>query len=349
MILKSIHIVIFVQLLLLTVVENSFAALELKIQKNQTVSGGQIVIPIQINGVSQAEIASYIIRLDYDDTNLSNPVAIIEGTLSADKDVVSNTPQDGKEGKFVITMFSGFTALEDGVLVKMQLDVNQNFTSSDISFVTDKTVLANASYTPLDYSASDGVLIAFDASYENNVVSVGKDGAEVVEFSEDGGLRMESSSFTQDGYVVAGHNNGNTQFETSALNDYDQVLSRSWYFDIHESKPDTLTIRFAIPQVDEPISYYGLLTATDDSSPSNFEELVRPLVVDNDTVVFQLSSDQLIEKQYYTVGLKFQPQNTETHAHSIPTINEWGLIIFAGILMAISIRRMKYAPVKRTS
>ncbi|ETR68840.1 MAG: hypothetical protein OMM_04319 [Candidatus Magnetoglobus multicellularis str. Araruama] len=53
---------------------------------------------------------------------------------------------------------SGFTAIEDGVLVKIQLDVDQGFTSSDISFITSETALIDASFEQLDYSASDGVL-----------------------------------------------------------------------------------------------------------------------------------------------------------------------------------------------
>jgi hypothetical protein len=156
--LKNIQIGFVSLLLLLSGAEYSLAALELSIAKNMTVSDEQMTIPIKITGVLDEEISGYKIRLDYDDTHLTNPVAILDDTLSAGKDVQSNTPQDDKGGKFVIVLFSGFTAIKDGVLVKIQLDVDQGFTSSDISFITSETALIDASFEQLDYSASDGVL-----------------------------------------------------------------------------------------------------------------------------------------------------------------------------------------------
>jgi len=331
----------------------SLAALELSIPKNMTVSDAdhvtQITIPIQIKGLSSAAVSTYKIRLDYDDTGLSNsvaltnPVAIIDGTLSAGKDVRCNTPQDNKGGKIAIVLFNEFAANNDGVLFKLRLDVdNDNFISSSISFLLTQTelMLGDSEYT---YSASDGVLVGFKSNYENNVVSVSKKGNDEVIISEDsGGLQLESTSFSQDGYVLAGHNNGNLLFENPVTNEYDQLLSRTWYVDYHDSKPDTITLKFTIPQVTEPVSHYGLLTATDDSSPSNFVEVVQPTVVNNNTVTFELTSAQLIEKQYYTVGLKYQTLSTDVEARSVPSLNEWGLMIFASILLLWSIMRIKY-------
>ena len=44
--------------------------------------GGQVVVAVDIAGVADAGIGSYAIRLDYDDTVLSNPTAVDTGTLS---------------------------------------------------------------------------------------------------------------------------------------------------------------------------------------------------------------------------------------------------------------------------
>ena len=315
------------------------AAPSLNIPTNLTVSSNQVVIPINISGVSGAGIVGYALRIDYDNTWLSNPVAILDDTLSEGKDVQTGPPQDGLGGEFIITLFSGFTASEDGVLVKLQLTVDdENFTSTDVSFITAKTSLYNASYQKITYTSSDGVLVKFESGYETESISIGKKDAFEITSSEDGDLKLETNSFDGNGFVLAAHDNDAMEFDIIPNNGYDRLLSREWYIDVHGNTPETVTLTFTIPEVTEPVLNYGLLATSDNSSASNYEEIVKSTAVIGDTIIFQLSSDQLIEKQFYTVGVKYR---TEDKAICVPTLNEWGMILFAGLLMLISVALIK--------
>jgi len=315
----------------------SFSSPELNIPTNMTVSNDtQVIIPINITGVSGAGIVGYSVRIDFDDANLTNPVVITDDTLSEGEDVKGGPPQDGKGGKYLITLFSGFSASEDGVLIKLQLDIDTNFSSTNISFVSEETKLFNSTYRLITYSSSDGLLMRFDSEYENDVITIGKKDDDEVFTSEDGFLKMETDSFNGDGFIVSGHNAEVMTFSVNGPESY-QMLSRSWFFEVYENKPDFVTLTFTIPDMPASVQHFALLKASDNSSFSNFAELKRPISVGQNTIEFQLSSEELEENNYYTIGFIQQQSNKV----AIPTLNEWGMILFAGLLILMSIAKIK--------
>ena len=339
MFLKLIRINIITLIFFFIWIGYSFSAPTLNIPTNMTVSdGNKAIIPINITGASDAGIIGYSIRLDYDDAYLSNPVIITDSTFSSGKDVKGGPPQDGKGGNYLITLFSGLSVSEDGVVVKLQFDVDSNFSSTNISFVTEATKLFDATYRLVSYSSADGVLILIESGYENDVISVGKNDNDEYTTSEDGFLKMEADAFNGNGFVIAGNNAGEMTFTTNAPGGY-QMLSRTWLFEVHDNKPETVTLTFSIPDMPVSVQYFTLLKASDNSSPSNYQELERATLVTEDTLEFQLSSEDILVDHYYTVGFKEKDQDMT--AVSVPTLNEWGFICFAGLLILMSIARIQ--------
>lgn len=317
---------------------NVLASPELSIPANMTVSGTHVQMPVKIFGVSGAGINAYKVRIDYDETKLSNPQLLLDDTLSEGKNVQSGPPQDGKGGDYIIALLSGFSANVDGILANIQLDVDTSFTFSEITIVTAETALLNAAYQEIAYTKSDGILMHFESGFENNVVSIGKTDHYEIKIAQDDMLTMETSSFDNNGFVFAGHDNGNMSFDTTAPDEYDLFLSRTWCIKAHANSPETITLTFTIPKIDEPISYFGLLASSDNSSLTGYEELdrIEPGYNTKNTLVFTVSSDQLIDNQYFTLGLRYGP------VQSIPTLNEWGIVFFMGLILLISISRIKY-------
>jgi len=155
---------VFLFFFILLISNNSaFADPEVYISQNNVTSGSNYVdIPINISGVSGANIAGYILRLDYDDSELSNPSLILSNTLSQGLNVEGVVPVDGFGGKYSIGLMSGFNASNDGILVKVRLNVSNEFESSDISFISAKTQLHSADYSPINANFTDGSLTKID-------------------------------------------------------------------------------------------------------------------------------------------------------------------------------------------
>ncbi|CAN2043510.1 hypothetical protein GMMP1_1110060 [Candidatus Magnetomoraceae bacterium gMMP-1] len=132
-------------------------------QNLEASQGNEIEIPINISGVAEAEIEAYAIRLDYDESILSNPRVVDAGTLSEGNSNIQtyNPPSDGI-GKFSVGTYSGFTPTADGVLIKVKFDVSSNFYNSTIiSFASknDKTVLSSAGFEKISSNFVDGSLV----------------------------------------------------------------------------------------------------------------------------------------------------------------------------------------------
>ena len=128
--------------------------------------GGQIVVPITITGVSGAGIGAYALRLDYDTTILSNPIAVDAGTLSEGNPGLQtfSPPSDGI-GDFSVGIGFGFTPSGDGILIKVQFDVSSVFTGTiPITFASknNKTVLSTAGFVSIPSTFNDGSLVAID-------------------------------------------------------------------------------------------------------------------------------------------------------------------------------------------
>jgi len=340
MILKDIKAFLIAMTMVFTGTMNIFAAPELSIPKNITVSGTQTQVPIYISGVSGAGINGFKVRFDYDETLLTNPQLILDDTLCENKNVLSGPPQDGNGGDFLITLFSGFSASEDGILAIIQLDVDPNFLFCEKSFVIAQTALLNASYQEIAYTVSDGILMRFEPGYENNVLSIGKTDNYEIKSAQNNMLTLETSLFENNGFVMTGHNDGDMLFDVPASNGYDQIMSCKWYVDVHGNAPETITMTFSLPQINATISYFGLLASSDNTSLTAYEELDR-IAVGNDTkefLVFALSSEQLTENHFYALGVKYKSEAIRT----IPTLNEWGMIFFASLIFMISIIQSRY-------
>ena len=129
--------------------------------------GSTVIVPINITGVVGAGIGAYGVRLDYDAAVLSSPTVVTTGTLSEGKTVQTFAPPSDGIGKFSAGIGFGFNPTADGILVKVQFNVNANFTgTSPITIVGDnvKSVLSAADFTLITTTFTDGSVKAIDAA-----------------------------------------------------------------------------------------------------------------------------------------------------------------------------------------
>ena len=152
----------------------AFAIPEVSIEENITVSSNetQVDIPINISSVSGAGINGYMLRLDYDSSELSNPTLITSNTLSENLDVQGSVPVDIFGGKYSIALFSGFNSSNDGVLIKLRLDVSSEFESSNISFILEKSTLFDSNFETINTDFSNGSLILYDPPIIQRTTSI---------------------------------------------------------------------------------------------------------------------------------------------------------------------------------
>ncbi len=130
--------------------------------------GGTVIVPVNITGVVGAGIGSYGVRLDYDAGVLSNPTAVTTGTLSE-----GNTnfqffapPADGV-GKVSAGIGFSFAPTADGILFKVQFNVNANFTgTSPVTIIGDgvQSGLFTSGFDPIATTFTDGTVLAVDST-----------------------------------------------------------------------------------------------------------------------------------------------------------------------------------------
>lgn len=109
--------------------------------------GAATIIPVNITGAEGASIGGYGLRIDYDETVLSNPQADLTGTWSeGNADLVEGTATDGV-GKYSIAIGFGFSATDDSKpIVNVRFDVAQGFTgdpTSAVSFAGDNETVGS--------------------------------------------------------------------------------------------------------------------------------------------------------------------------------------------------------------
>lgn len=115
-------------------------------------SGNKIIVPVNITGTSNADIKGYSLRIDYNESLLSNPVSIKTGTLSQDipddKFISSPYPFD-RIGKFSLGAYD-VSLNQDGILVKIQFDVLPNISIDSCNIIFEspnqKTALFTGAY-----------------------------------------------------------------------------------------------------------------------------------------------------------------------------------------------------------
>ncbi|MBF0450151.1 MAG: hypothetical protein HQK75_05575 [Candidatus Magnetomorum sp.] len=135
----------------------AFATPEVKIaQKNITTGSNQAELSILISDIADANIGGYILRLDYDDSIFTNPTVITANSLSQGLTVEGAVPVDGFGGKYSIGLMSGFTATNDGTLIKVLFEISSEFDTEDITFVTAKTQLHTLLFVPVEASYVNG-------------------------------------------------------------------------------------------------------------------------------------------------------------------------------------------------
>jgi len=336
-----------IQLIIMTglLVNNAFSTPEISIPSDTVISSGtQIEIPIYIDEITGIDMVGYALRIDYSTTFLSNPSIITENTLSDGKNVQSGPPVDGLGGQYVITLFSGFSTANDGILVKLNLDVNQNFSESPVSFITAKTELFDSGYNSINKNLENGFMMRLESDFDEDVFSIGKRDSFEDASSESGSLQLSTTSFNGNGFIFAGHNNGQLSFGvTNQDDDYDKILSRAWQINVSENKPDIIIINVTIPDLPDNAKYFGLIKNTDNAPDSNqYTDVVLSSSedYDNNKVTFEVPSIMLSENAYYSVAVKYQ-DNTMARKYSIPTFTEWGLILFISILLLVSINKIK--------
>ncbi len=128
----------------------------------QAVAGETVVIPIELTGMTTENIGAFGLRLNYDDTVLTNPKSVTAGTLTATATLDEAAPPKDGIGDYTVGIGFGFSATADGTLVKVQFDVAEGFSgTSAISFedVGGKTSLSTAAFAAIDTDFVDGSII----------------------------------------------------------------------------------------------------------------------------------------------------------------------------------------------
>lgn len=135
------------------------AAPEISFSPQVELSPGKTVnIPILLSNVSGYEIGGYALRIDYDDTVLSNPEVADAGTLSeGNPNLRSKVPSDGI-GKLAVGIGFDFSA-QDGTLIILRFAVSENFCDKNtkLSFAgkNRKSVLFSAAFDKIESVFAD--------------------------------------------------------------------------------------------------------------------------------------------------------------------------------------------------
>ena len=125
----------------------------------------QIEVPVMITNESNSTIGGYALRLTYDESKLSNPVTVSEGTLSEGNANIESivNPNDGI-GKYSVGIGFGFNANQSGTLIKIRFDVSSDFKDGTtiVGFAekNSKTALLTSGFENIAADFSDGSLIA---------------------------------------------------------------------------------------------------------------------------------------------------------------------------------------------
>ena len=158
------YLIIAILLINYNWVTKAFAAPNVSLPTNLTaVAGNTLVVPIYISGVADSNIGAYGLRLEYDETLLSNPTPEDTGTLSEGNANLQSfiNPADGV-GDFSVGIGLGFSPVSDGVLIKIQFDISMNFSGSTaISFVSknEKTAIVTNGFELIQTNFIDGSIV----------------------------------------------------------------------------------------------------------------------------------------------------------------------------------------------
>jgi len=128
-----------------------------------------VIVPAEVSGIRNAEIGGYILRLDYDEQILSNPLVITEDTLSENNsDLIYGKAWPGDPWDFTVGTGFGFSASRDGILIYIRFDVFAGFVSGStpVSFVK----INEDTYLNTDLLSSGMELHIIPAEYINGSV-----------------------------------------------------------------------------------------------------------------------------------------------------------------------------------
>jgi len=126
-------------------------------------AGSKIDIPITISGVSNADIGGYALRIDFDETMLSNPTIISDGTLSEGNSNLNifHHPADGI-GKLSVGIGFNFRPENDGTLIIVQFDVSNDFSTKTLITFAGSGLQSNiftAGFNPIDTIFENGAIV----------------------------------------------------------------------------------------------------------------------------------------------------------------------------------------------
>ncbi len=87
-------------------------------------AGGKALVPFQLSGVQGADIGGFVIRIEYDETVLLNPVVVPVGTLvGTNPDLVYGPGSEGEDWDYSVGLGSNFAPSEDGILFLIAFDI----------------------------------------------------------------------------------------------------------------------------------------------------------------------------------------------------------------------------------
>ena len=90
----------------------------------QALAGGKALVPFQLSGVQGADIGGFVIRIEYDETVLLNPVVVPVGTLvGGNTELVYGPASEGEDWDYSVGLASNFAPSEDGILFLIAFDI----------------------------------------------------------------------------------------------------------------------------------------------------------------------------------------------------------------------------------
>ena len=275
---------------------------------NMPVTDTEVTIPVHLSGVTNENISGFILRLDYDESVLSNPEISTSGTLSQGLPVKGAAPVDIFGGKFSIGLMTGLQKPTDGVLLNIRFKVSDNFVASPVYFITEKTAFHTSTFSPIA-GQNDGSFIIRSASHQLSTIDFDETfmynpsaNVEGTSYQQSSDVQLSiSGDISQGNYIISGDNNLSSMPVISIQEKTTKALLKRWYIISNSSVSDvTLTFNMNLSSINP--EYYWLSGSSDNE---NFSEICHADRVDvqNNQIIFLLP-DEISQRGYYTLTFK---------------------------------------------
>jgi hypothetical protein len=280
----------------------------------------QLEVPVVLSGVSDEKISGYILRLDYDDSVLTEPEISTDDTLSQGKHVEGAIPVDSLGGKYSVGLMLGLNNITDGVLVKIKFKILNHFVASPIGFIDAKTAFHTSNFSPVEVKSESSFFIRlatdqlskidYDETFMNNY-SANVEGKSYLQGTD---VQLSITGDIAEGsYIISGDNYLSPIPVIVSQEDYlIKKMLKQWYI-VSSAPVPSMTLTFNINTTSKSPEHYWLSHSTDCET---FSEICHADFVDrhNHLVIFHLPKKTLPEQGYYSLTFKkFTLQAPELH------------------------------------